>query len=34
MPGYILKRLLLALPTLLAISAVIFFILALAPSNP
>jgi peptide/nickel transport system permease protein len=34
MLGYSLKRLLLAIPTLLAISAVIFFILALSPSNP
>jgi peptide/nickel transport system permease protein len=34
MLGYTLKRLLIALPTLLAISAVIFFILALSPSNP
>ena len=34
MLGYLLKRLLIAIPTLLAISAVIFFILALAPSNP
>lgn len=32
--GYLLKRLLIAIPTLLAISAVIFFILALAPGNP
>ncbi len=32
--GYFLKRLLIAIPTLLAISAVIFFILALAPGNP
>ncbi|MGF1571254.1 MAG: ABC transporter permease [Nodosilinea sp.] len=34
MVGYALKRLLIALPTLLAISAVIFLVLALAPSNP
>ncbi|HIK46825.1 MAG TPA: ABC transporter permease [Leptolyngbyaceae cyanobacterium M65_K2018_010] len=34
MLGYLFKRLLVALPTLLAISAVIFFILALSPSNP
>jgi len=34
MLGYALKRLLIAIPTLLAISAVIFFILALSPSNP
>ncbi len=34
MLGYVLKRLLMAIPTLLAISAVIFFILALSPSNP
>jgi peptide/nickel transport system permease protein len=34
MLGYTLKRLLMAIPTLLAISAVIFFILALSPSNP
>jgi peptide/nickel transport system permease protein len=32
--GYLLKRLLIAIPTLLAISAVIFFILALSPGNP
>ncbi|MEO1069266.1 MAG: ABC transporter permease, partial [Cyanobacteria bacterium J06638_6] len=32
--GYLLKRLLIAIPTLLAISAVIFCILALSPSNP
>ena len=32
--GYLLKRVLIAIPTLLAISAVIFFILALAPGNP
>jgi peptide/nickel transport system permease protein len=32
--GYLLKRLLLAIPTLLAISAVIFLILALSPGNP
>lgn len=32
--GYLLKRILLAIPTLLAISAVIFFILALSPGNP
>jgi peptide/nickel transport system permease protein len=32
--GYLLKRILTAIPTLLAISAVIFFILALSPGNP
>jgi len=32
--GYLLKRILIAIPTLLAISAVIFFILALSPGNP
>jgi peptide/nickel transport system permease protein len=32
--GYLLKRVLIAIPTLLAISAVIFFILALSPGNP
>jgi peptide/nickel transport system permease protein len=32
--GYLLKRLLIAIPTLLAISAVIFLILALSPGNP
>jgi peptide/nickel transport system permease protein len=31
---YLVKRLLVAIPTLLAISAIIFFILALAPGNP
>jgi len=34
MLGYLFKRLLIAIPTLLAISAVIFFILALSPGNP
>ncbi|TVP71878.1 MAG: ABC transporter permease [Leptolyngbya sp. LCM1.Bin17] len=34
MLGYVLKRLLIAVPTLLAISAVIFVVLALSPSNP
>jgi peptide/nickel transport system permease protein len=34
MLGYLLKRILIAIPTLLAISAVIFFILALSPGNP
>ncbi|MDV3000071.1 MAG: Glutathione transport system permease protein GsiC [Chroococcopsis gigantea SAG 12.99] len=34
MINYLVKRLLLSLPTLLAISAIIFFILALAPGNP
>lgn len=32
--GYLLKRIVIAIPTLLAISAVIFFILALSPGNP
>ena len=34
MLGYVFKRLLIAVPTLLAISAVIFVVLSLSPSNP
>ncbi|MGB3492841.1 MAG: ABC transporter permease [Elainellaceae cyanobacterium] len=34
MPGYLLRRILISIPTLLAISLVIFLILALAPGDP